>query len=369
MKILVKICYVFIMMLALFLMTGIKCYADEALFEKEVFGSLPDEVLDLYEDIGVDSLNFDSVFNVSGSDILELIKKLVTGAVESPLISVVRLIAAVIIIAVFECFLPDDSKIKDVMNLAGALFCVLSIIKPLTFAVTSSVSAISVSGKFMLVLIPVLTGVVSASGNPTLAVSFQSIAFVAAQLIALFATQVIVPVVGVILSLDIVGSLIPGFSLSSFTDAIKKSITTVLSFCATVFVSFLGLKAGMANTADTLMGKGMKLVISSAVPVIGGALSEAYSGVVGSMMLVKSTIGVFGIGAIALITLPSCLQLLVWILALKISSGIAAMFEQRQISDLLKAVSSSLVLLNVTVVFVAVLFIISTSLILVLKAG
>ncbi len=369
MKTLVKFNSVLIMMIALLFTSGVRCYAEESSYEKEVFENLPDDVLELYETLGVDSLDFDSIFNVSGSDILELIKKLIIGAVESPLVSVVRMIAAVIILAVFGCFMPDDSKIKDVMNLAGALFCVLSIIKPLVFAVTSSVSSISVSGKFMLVLIPVLTGVVSASGNPTLAVSFQSIAFVAAQLIALFATQVIVPVVGVILSLDIVGSLTPVFSLSSFTDAIKKSITTVLSFGATVFVSFLGLKAGMANTADTLMGRGMKLVISSAVPVIGGALSEAYSGVVGNMMLVKSTIGVFGIGAIALITLPSCIQLVVWILALKISSGIAGMFEQRQISDLLKVVSSSLVLLNVTVVFVAVLFIISTSLILVLKAG
>lgn len=369
MKRLVKIYSVLIVMIVSALISGVQCYAEEDLFEKEVFEGLPGDVLDLYEELGVDSLDFDSIFNVSGSDILELIKKLVTGAVESPLVSVVRLVAAVIILAVFECFMPDDSKIKDVMGLVGALFCVLSIINPLSFAVTSSVSSISVSGKFMLVLIPVLTGVVSASGNPTLAVSFQSIAFVAAQIIALFATEVVVPVVGVILSLDIVGSLMPRFSLSSFTDVIKKCITTILSFCATVFVSFLGLKAGMANTADTLMGKGMKLVISSAVPVIGGALSEAYSGVVGSMMLVKSTIGVFGIGAIALITLPSCIQLLVWILALKISSGIAGMFEQRQISDLLKAVSSSLVLLNVTVVFVAVLFIISTSLILVLKAG
>lgn len=369
MKILVKFNSVLIIMIALLFVSGVRCYAEESLYEKEVFESLPDDVLELYETLGVDSLDFDSIFNVSGSDILELIKKLITGAVESPLVSVVRMVAAVIILAIFECFMPDNSKIKDVMNLAGALFCVLNIIKPLSFAVTSSVSAISVSGKFMLVLIPVITGVVSASGNPTLAVSFQSIAFVSAQLIALFATEVIVPIVGVILSLDIVGSLIPGFSLSSFTDVIKKSITTILSFCATVFVSFLGLKAGMANTADTLMARGMKLVISSAVPVIGGALSEAYSGVVGNMMLVKSTIGVFGIGAIALITLPSCVQLIVWILALKISSGIAAMFEQRPISDLLKAVSSSLVLLNVTVVFVAVLFIISTSLILVLKAG
>ncbi len=339
------------------------------MFEKEIFESVPGDVLDLFEELGVDSLEFDSVFNVSASDILGLIKKLVTGAVESPLVSVVRLIAIVIILAVFECFIPDDSKVQDVINLVGTLFCVLSIVKPLSFAVTSAVSSVTISEKFMLVLIPVLTGVVSASGNPTLAASFQSIAFVAAQLISLLTSKGIVPVVGVVLSLDIVGSLMTRFSLTSLTEAIKKCITTILSFCATVFVSFLGLKAGMANTADTLMGKGMKLIISSAVPVIGGALSEAYSGVVGNMVLVKSTIGVFGIGAIALITLPSCIQLIVWIMALKISSGIAGMFDQKQVSILLKAVSSSLVLLNVVVVFVAVLFVISISLILVLKAG
>ena len=348
---------------------GLQCYAAEDSLEKELFESLPEDVLGIYEELGVDSLDFDSMFNVSGMDILELIKKLVTGTVESPLASVVRLIGVVIILAVFECFIPDDSKLKDIIGLAGSLFCVISIIKPLSFSVMSSVSSITVSGKFMLALIPVLTGVVSASGNPTLAISFQSVAFVAAQLISLVATEMIVPVIGVVLSLDIVGSLVPRFSLSSFTDVIKKSIATILSFCATVFVSFLGLKAGMANTADTLMGKGMKLVISSAVPVIGGALSEAYSGVVGNIMLVKSTIGVFGIGAIALITLPSCVQLLVWVFALKISSGIAGLFDQKQVSCLLKSVSSSLVLINVVVVFVAVLFIISTSLILVLKAG
>ena len=221
----------------------------------------------------------------------------------------------------------------------------------------------------MLVLLPVLTAVVSASGNPTLALSFQSIAFAAAQIISAVATKAIVPIIGVILALDISGSLMPKFSLTGITEIIKKSVTFILSFSATLFVSFLGLKAGLANTADTLATKGIKLVISSAVPIVGGALSEAYSGVLGNIMLAKSTIGVFGLCSIALIVLPSCIQLVFWIFSLKLSAGIAEMFELKEIVSLLKSVSSSLVLLNVVIVFVAVLFIISISLILILKAG
>ena len=161
----------------------------------------------------------------------------------------------------------------------------------------------------------------------------------------------------------------PKLKLSGITESIKKAVTFLLSFSATLFVSFLGLKAGLANSADTLAAKGMKLVISSAVPVVGGALSEAYSGLMSSVLLIKSTIGVFGICTIALITLPSCIQLLFWIFALRLSSGIAAMFEQNSVAGLLKAISGSLVLLNVIIVFVAVLFVVSISLILIMKAS
>lgn len=337
--------------------------------ENEVFDSTPDNVKSLFEKLGITSIDFDSLFDVTGTEILNVIKTIVTGAIESPTKSMVRVVTVIIILAVFECFFPDDTKIISLMELAGILFCIISIIKPISFAITSGVSSVTVAEKFMLILIPVLTAVVSASGNPALAVSFQSIAFAAAQIISAIASKILVPAVGIVLAMDISGSIMPRYKLSGLTEMIKKCITTILSFSATLFVTFLGLKAGLANSADSVVNKGIKLAISSAVPVVGGALSEAYSGVVGNISLVKSTVGVFGIGAIALITLPSCIQLLFWIFALRISSGIAALFEQKGIAALLKSIASSLVLLNVVIVFVAVLFVISTSLILVLKAG
>jgi stage III sporulation protein AE len=336
---------------------------------KELYDVLPDDTKELLKSLGVDSVSFDDIFNTSASKIWELAKKLITGSIESPLKSMTKLLAVIILLAICECFAPDESRMKIIMEMVGALFCTISVISPLATAISSAVASIAVSESFMLTLIPILAAVISVAGNPTLALSFQSIAFAAAQAIAGASKTYIVPIVGAVLALDITGAIMPSFHLSGITGLIKKTITVTLSFVATIFVSFLGIKGALANAADTVASKGIKLVISSAVPVVGGALSEAYSGVIGSLVLVKSTLGIFGIAAIALINLPSCIQLLFWIFALRVGAAAGDLFNQQGISDLLRAVSSAITLLNVVLLFNAVLFIISTALILTIKAG
>ena len=346
---------------------------NDSLFEHiggdELLEQLPDEISTLFEQLGISKIDFDSVFNVKAADVIRLVKNLITGNIESPVKSLVRLMAVIIMMAVCESFVPDDDKFRFITEMCGILISVVSIINPLSTAVSGAVSSVSVTESFMLILIPILTAVISASGNPGVAISFQSIAFVAAQIISNIAVNVLIPFVGAVLALDISGSLLPSFKMSGLTDFIKKSISSVLSISATVYVSFLGLKGALANVADSLASKSIKLVISSAVPVVGGALSEAYSGVIGSMVLVKSTVGVFGICAIALINLPPCIQIFLWTLILKLANAVAEMFELKGMSALFKALSSTLVLLNVVLLFVAVLFIISTALVLVIKAG
>lgn len=341
-------------------------YEDEI---NEIYNSLNTDTQELLKEIGADSADFDSMLGVTPQKVWSLTKKLITGNIEAPTRSAVRLIAVVILIAIFECFAPDDIRIKSIVGIVGTLMCIISVISPLSTAISSAVSSIAVSEKLMLALIPVLAGVITVTGNPTLAASFQSIAFTGAQIISGISNSFIVPTVGAVMALDITGAVMPSFKLGGITSLIKKAVTAVLTFVSTLFVSFLGIKGALANAADTVASKGIKLVISSAVPVVGGALSEAYSGIIGSLVLVKSTIGIFGIAAIALINLPSCIQLLFWVFALKFSAAIGELFNQQSISELLKALASSLTLLNVVLLFNAVLFIISTALILVIKAG
>lgn len=341
----------------------------DAFSASEIMDSLPQETSELLELLEIDSVEFDSVFNVDAEGCLAVAERLLTGGIESPLKSMVRLIAIIIMVALFESFLGDEKNYRTTVEVVAALLCTLSVIEPVSVAITSAVSSVNVAEKFMLTLIPVLAVIVSVAGNPTLAVSFQSIAFYGAQAISLLAKSVVVPVVGAVLALDITASVMPAFSLSGLTELIKKSLTAVLSIGASLFMSFLGIKGVLANAADTVAGKGIKMIISSVVPVVGGALSEAYSGIMGSIVLVRSTVGIIGICIIALISLPSIIQLLFWIFALRLASSVAVLFEQKTIASLLKSLSSSITLLNVVLLFVAVLFILSTALLISIRAG
>lgn len=336
--------------------------------ESELFDAVPDDVEELLDRLGVNGIDFDSLFSITPEKVWGILKDMLTGQTEAPLKSLVRLLAVIVILAVCECFMPDDDRMKIITEMAGVLMCVVSIISPLSEVITSAVAAIAVSEKFILVLIPVLAAVVSVSGNPALALSFQSMAFYAAQVIAAASKNYIVPVVGTVLALDITCSVMPSFKLSGLTGMIKKTITAVLSFAATLFVSFLEIKGALAKATDTVTTKGIKLIISSAVPVVGGALSEAFSGVVGSLVLVKSALGIFGIVVIALINLPFCFQLLFWIFALRLAAAVGEMLNQEYLANLLKAVSSAMILMNVVLVFNAVIFIISTALVLSLRS-
>lgn len=336
---------------------------------KEIYSVLDSDTRELLDELGINTADFDSIFSVTPQRVASLIKKLLTGSIEAPTRSAVGLIAVIILLAIFECFSPEDDRLKGIVGMIGALLCVACVISPLSTAISFAAASIELSEKLMLALIPVLAGVITVTGNPTLAASFQAIAFGGAQIISGLSDGYIVPIVGAVMALDVTGSIMPSFKLDGITSLIKKAVTTVLSFVSSIFVAFLGLKGALANAADTVASKGIKLVISSAVPVVGGALSEAYSGIIGSLVLVKSTIGIFGIAAIALINLPSCMQLVFWIFALKASAAVGELFNQQSISDLLNALASSITLLNVVLLFNAVLFIISTALILVIKAG
>ena len=334
---------------------------------EDILSGLDSETKERLGELGIEDVNFSSLFDVSFSKIFSFVKKAAEGKLESPLKSLMKLLSVIILIAVCESFMPDDDKMKNVINMAAVLFSVTVIISPLYDAMESAVSSVGVCADFMKSLIPVLVGIVSASGNPSLAVSFQSCAFAAAEVISALGKNYVAPIVGAVTALDLTGSLMPSMKLSGITELVKKTVIQTLSFTATLYVSFLGIKGALANAADTVASKGIKLVISSAVPIVGGAVSEAYSGIIGSLVLVKSTVGIFGIIVIAVITVPSMLQLLFWIFALKLGAAAGEVFSLGGVSSLLKALSCAITLLNVVILFGAVLFIISLALLLSLK--
>lgn len=333
----------------------------------EIYSSMDSETQETLSQLGIDGVDFNSLFEISPQRVFGFIKDIALGKSKEPLKAVVKISGIMLILSIGEAFLPDEEKMKSLLNTFGVLLIIAALSVPVYESAGSAISSVGMCCTFMKALIPVLAGAVIASGSPMTALSFQSWAFAAAQLISSVCQSFIIPVVGAVIAIDISSSLMPDYQLGGITKLIKKTVISVLSFTATLYVSFLGIKSTLSSAADSVAAKGIKLIISSAVPVVGGALSEAYSGIIGSLALVKSTVGVFGIISVAAITLPSMIQLIFWVFALKICAAAGSVFMQSETSNLLEALSSALVLMNVVLIFNGVLFIISMALLLNLK--
>ena len=103
--------------------------------------------------------------------------------------------------------------------------------------------------------------------------------------------------------------------------------------------------------------------MSSFIPVVGAALSEAYKTVQGSVNILKNGIGVFVIFAVAVVFLPIILRLTLWNFSISVCKTLCQMLSLNEPFRMLCGVSTVLSVLLAVLLCIMALFIISTALI------
>ena len=321
------------------------------------------------EKIGCSEADKESIMAFSLKSVFETLLDMLRANVSQPLKGCLTACGAVMFVSVCAGFFPDDEKTKGVLNLVCGSFVMVSVFVPATVAIRSGVSAMKLCAGFEKALIPVLAAVLTASGNPAAALSYQGAAFAAAQAVEAFAENTVLPLVLITGVLGAVGAFLPTLKLSAVSDLLRKTTQTVTGIVASLFTGFVAMKNIVAGSADSLAAKGIRLVTSTFVPVIGGALNEAYSALSGSLMLLKSVVGVYGIIAVAAMVVPSIINLALWVLAMRAAGTVSELLGNSQCSEILKNISYMFSMLNVMLIFSAAIFIVSSGVVAGIKTG
>ena len=353
------------------------CFAEGSVFDEQLeasgasylFEHLNDEQLDLLKTLGIEKIDFDSVFQASPRKIFDLFYKLLVNEYISPFESSVNSAVMLFCAALASVFVSGNGKYETSINIFCSLAVSLNIILPISSCITRVASAVSLTSDFVLVLIPVLAAVLTVSGNPTVALSYNSLCFAAAQAVSALMSDFIRPVVQMTLSIGIIAGISQLINLEKIVGFIKKTVMFLMSLVSTVFVTMLSIKGMLAASADTVTVRGIRFLIGNLIPVVGGAVSDAYNSIAGTLMLVKNTVAVIGIAVIAVTVLPVLIECVCWILSLNLLCALSDTLSLDKISALFRSVSSSVVLLAVTLVFSAVIFILGIGLVMLMKGG
>ncbi|MGN0460632.1 MAG: hypothetical protein ACI4HL_06930 [Ruminococcus sp.] len=330
--------------------------------------SLDQNSQDSLNNLGIDENDYNSIINLSFSDFFKEIIRIAGQEGVTPLSSSALVMCMLLIYSVFDNF-RDDLKSRNMQTISDAVFVLiitLSIVTPVVSVVNRAVTSIENAGSFMLLYIPIMVVALITNGQSVTGASYYSFVVMAGEGIIWLSSHLIAPLLSVFLGVSVTSSVSSDIKLDGIIRELSKFIKWVIAFVMTVFSGLLTFKTLITTAADTVSTRAVRFTLSSFIPIVGSALSEAYKTIQGSMTLLKTGLGVFVIISVVIVFLPVVINCLLWIISLNISSGVADMLGVKAPSSVLKCCSSVLSTLLVIILCVMAIYVISTAIILTL---
>ena len=340
----------------------------EASGANSLVDALPDDARQTLEALGVEGIDLYSLLGASPRDILALLFGMLQGGLGKAVRAGAMAMGVVLLLSFAFAAMPEDEKIRHAIEVTGSMLALILLLPGLAELMRAAAAAVTAGSNFSLLLIPILAGIITAAGNPALALSYHSIALAAAQGLSQLAGSVIIPCTGVVLGLSLVDGAAKDARLSAVAGTIKKAVIGAFAVLAGLFSALLSIKSLIANTADALVVRGVKVVAGS-VPLVGGALSEACGAILSSVSLVKGAVGGFALLAGLALYAPVLVELLLWSVMLKLLAAASELFQQNKTAEVFKSAAYAVAILSACVVFNAALLLISTGLVITVGKG
>lgn len=333
----------------------------------KIIGEIDSSTRELLTDSGIEDVSFDELYSLSPRKIINVFLGLIKGNISKPLQTSGFILCLAVLSCIVKSFSGNKLSENSVFSFAQSAVIIISVTVPFSQAVIACGSAVKTLSDFMLIYIPVFTGVVSASGQPMTSFTYSASMIAFAQFCQKSFEIYIIPLIGAMTVVNITTLINSDINAVEITKLIKKVITVALTVISGVFSGLLSLKANLAVASDSVAIKGIKLLSGSVIPFVGGSIGEAYTSVLGAFGLIKSTVGVFGIIVIFLIVLPPLINNLIWYFALSFCSLISSALGDKLSKNMLDALVSCLSLINIVTLFSAVIFTVSTGIMLNLR--
>lgn len=329
----------------------------------ELYDKTPEDAKQILSGMGLDSLDYRVLLTLSPTDFFAALWELLLAQLRRPLV----ILASIMGVAVL-CTMVDGLNVSigqrslDTVFNAVAVLCVCTaVINPILDCVRSAAAAIQSCADFILSFVPVFVSLVAVGGQPVSATTYNTFLLLTCEIISKITAEQLVPLICIYLAFCIVGALSPNMNLSGAASTAKTVVTWGLGLLVTVFVGLLGLQSLVAAGADSVAIKAGKFLVGSFVPVVGKALSDALTTAQSCVKLIKTSVGAYAVVVACMTFLPSLLKTVVWYLAVNLGSMVSDILGAGQIGKVLKACATALSLLLAIITFVALLFIVSTT--------
>ncbi|MGN0624529.1 MAG: hypothetical protein ACI4JA_11370 [Oscillospiraceae bacterium] len=368
--------FIFLAMLAVFTLFPVKVFAqpDSDDFTqtdeyREIVGKVSDsvesaagdDVNEILEDNDISIENSSGIADISVWSVLESVFDSFVGELKKPVALLGEIIAIAVLCSLSQSLAPDGAGTVKVFKTIGVLCSVAVIYDGVYDSLAMVAESLNNMSRFMLAYIPVFSSIAAAGGSYISGGSYYAGTLILCEIIAVVAQKILMPFLSIVMAVSLVAAINPELSFCGAADSIKKCVQWILGGLMTIFSGLLTIQSITGSAADSVAARTVKFAASSFIPIIGGAVSEAYSTVYGSLGVIRAATGTIGIIIIAIIVVKPILTVLAVKLVITVGKIINEMFCLRQCGELLNSTNAILSMALSVMIAFSMMFIISTA--------
>lgn len=288
---------------------------------------------------------------------------LIFGDIRSILPFVFTLIAIGILCNLINNMRPDNKSINDTINFVFLTVTMLIVIIAFKNILSSTRNTINLIMSQMQIVFPILITLLASIGSIASISIYNPLVAILTGVVSIVFNNFLYPLFIVIFILAILGNLTDTVKLGKLSGFLMSTFKWTIGIVFTIFTGFLSVQGISAGKYDSVSIKATKFAMKSYIPIIGSYVSDGMDFLILGSVLVKNSIGLIGVIILFITILSPILMIILYKLALQLSSGILEMTGNAKISNFLSSCSKLLILPIVLIIGIAFMYVITICLI------
>lgn len=253
--------------------------------------------------------------------------------------------------------------INDVIHFVcfGAIVVIIFVwVVKLMNLTTSTIGSIKTQ---MELIFPLLLTIMTALGGSVSINVFQpAMAILSSTVVSVF-VNILIPIFIFSLVFIVISNLTTTFKFNKFADFFSSSFKWIMGIVLMLFTSFVSIQGIMAGSIDSISIKTAKYTIKSAVPIIGGFLSDGINLIMASSVLIKNAIGVGGLLILLITMLLPVIKIIVFSFLMKLGGAILEPIADSRVSNFVASMAKAIQSLVAVILGIAFMYFILIALV------
>lgn len=236
----------------------------------------------------------------------------------------------------------EEKRSRDAVLLAGTLAIALLGVGGFRSMVEMGRETLTELRSFSMLLLPALSAATVAGGNVAGGGAVYAASIFVSDVLTTLIDKLLIPLLYAFLAVSTANAVLREQNLSMLRDLLKRLLTSGLKLIVFAFTAYVGLSGVISGSGDAAAVRAAKLALSTAVPVVGGMISDASETVLVSARMLKNGVGVFGMAAVLAICVLPLFRLGIQHLILKLTAALSAAVTEKPLSGMIDSLSDAL---------------------------